>query len=176
MVAGSGLLQLQQVAAHDYQLQPVMTECQDSMAEQKLYVDVGGAVAEPGLYQLEAGARVGEALEVAGGVLPGADSSFVASQLNTAAELNDGDKIFVPVEGQAQEDLSQNQSGSEAESSNLISINKASASELATLPQIGEKRAADIIAGRPYSSVNQLVEQEVITENIYSKIAEDISL
>jgi competence protein ComEA len=60
-----------------------------------IWVDVAGAVRDPGLYPLPQGARVAAALERAGGVRARADRAAV----NLAAKLVDGQQVFVPVRG-----------------------------------------------------------------------------
>ena len=55
-------------------------------------VQVAGAVTHPGVVTLPAGARVGDALDAAGGALAAAD----LDQLNLAAKLRDGQQILVP--------------------------------------------------------------------------------
>ncbi|NLM52111.1 MAG: ComEA family DNA-binding protein, partial [Firmicutes bacterium] len=57
----------------------------------EVVVHVAGAVRKPGVYKLPAGARVIDALEVAGGALPEADPHA----LNLAEPLYDGRRIFV---------------------------------------------------------------------------------
>jgi competence protein ComEA len=57
-----------------------------------IVVDVGGAVGNPAVLVLPAGSRVYEALESAGGLLPQADMS----EINRAAALKDGDRIYIP--------------------------------------------------------------------------------
>ena len=57
-------------------------------------VYVSGAVAEPGIYILPAGARTTEALEAAGGLRPDAK----AERVNLARKLRDGSHVYVPVE------------------------------------------------------------------------------
>ena len=63
----------------------------------RLYVHVAGAVEREGLYRLPAGARVGAAIQRAGGTTPAAELSGV----NLAAELQDGQQILVPRRGEA---------------------------------------------------------------------------
>ena len=55
-------------------------------------VHVSGAVAAPGVYELEEGARVADAVELAGGFLEGA----AENALNLARVLNDGEQVVVP--------------------------------------------------------------------------------
>ncbi len=66
-----------------------------------LVVDVGGAVARPGVYRLPEGSRVGDAIEAAGGYGAAVDAALVDRQLNLAATVRDGEKIRVPVRGEA---------------------------------------------------------------------------
>jgi competence protein ComEA len=61
-------------------------------AGERLYVHVAGEVRDPGLYRLPPGARVGAAIDRAGGIERRADLSAV----NLAAELQDGQQVLVP--------------------------------------------------------------------------------
>ena len=63
-----------------------------------LAVYVSGEVAQPGMYRLPAGLRVGDALAAAGGVLADADPNRMP---NVAAKLTDGKQIKVPRKGQS---------------------------------------------------------------------------
>src|SRR4051812_50154682 len=57
-----------------------------------IFVDVGGAVARPGVQRLMSGTRVGDAIAAAGGAAPDAD----LAALNRAALLRDGARGYVP--------------------------------------------------------------------------------
>ena len=61
-----------------------------------LVVHVDGAVAAPGVYELAEGARVNDAIAAAGGLAEGADTSSI----NLAAGVLDGEKVYVPLEGE----------------------------------------------------------------------------
>ena len=67
----------------------------DGAAARMLYVHVFGAVSEPGLYVLEEGARVVDAIAAAGGLLDGADEAAV----NLARPVGDGEQLHVPLVG-----------------------------------------------------------------------------
>lgn len=55
-----------------------------------------------------------------------------------------------------------------------MDINSASAKDLATLPKIGDVRAAAIIKGRPYKAKDELVEKKILTDEVYATIKEMI--
>src|SRR5690554_4105433 len=55
-------------------------------------VSVEGQVAQPGVYELEFGARVSDLLQAAGGLLPSAARALVA----LAAPVTDGEVVQVP--------------------------------------------------------------------------------
>ena len=76
-----------------------MAESDQSSAMQRsvpqtIYVDVCGAVANPGVYELSSDSRVFQAIEKAGGYLPEAAASY----LNRARNLSDGQQIYVPTQ------------------------------------------------------------------------------
>jgi competence protein ComEA len=128
-----------------------------------IVVFVSGAVAAPGLYTLAVEARVGDALEAAGGLVE--EANLVA--INQAERLWDGAQVHVPsvVEIAAEDVPTAGVSGGEpppvaaassGSSSGRININSASLEELTSLPGIGTTKAEAIIAARPYASVDDL--------------------
>lgn len=56
----------------------------------------------------------------------------------------------------------------------LVDINSASAEELDKLPGIGPARAKAIIASRPYSGKDDLVNRKIIPANVYNQIKDKI--
>ena len=99
-------------------------------------VDVGGAVARPGVLRLGAGSRVVDALAAAGGVTPEAD----LSALNRAAPLRDGERIYVPRAGE----VPPRSGGGDPR----VDLNRATPAELEALPGIGPGIAARIVRAR----------------------------
>ena len=87
-------------------------------------VHVSGAVAAPGVYELEEGARVADAVELAGGFLEGA----AENALNLARVLNDGEQVVVPTaEEHAAQQTAAEASGGAAGVGGKVNINTASA-------------------------------------------------
>ena len=62
----------------------------------------------------------------------------------------------------------------DAKKAELMDINSASEKDLATLPGIGDARAAAIVKGRPYKGKDDLVQKKVLTKGVYDKIKDDI--
>lgn len=133
----------------------------------ELWVDVGGAVIRPGVYELKAGSRVKEALAAAGGLAAEADQEYVQRYINLALIVEDGDKLYFP------EVNDQINGGGAATSREAgININTATAEELEALSGIGQARAEAIIAGRPYQKTEELVEKKILPLSVYEKIKE----
>lgn len=61
-----------------------------------IYVDISGAVINPGVYEVKQGTRVGELIGVAGGVSGEASSMWVSRNLNLSKKVDDSSKIYIP--------------------------------------------------------------------------------
>jgi len=157
----------------------------------RIKVEIAGAVNKPGIYELDLGQRRADLLKLAEGINSEASLVFMAKTFNLSSTLNDGEKIYIPYAWEEEWQLTPltiqgvslekteapiGNSSSESVDSQLISINKASAKELESLPGIGEKRASDIISNRPFSSLNELVSKGAITQTIFDSIKELITL
>lgn len=134
----------------------------------EVMVDVSGAVVSPGVYKLSSEARIKDALVAAGGISATADRNYIAAEVNQAARLSDGMKIFIPSV----------QTGGEVKgiSNSKININSASLSQLDGLIGVGESRAAEIIANRPYARIDDLIEKKVLTKSVLDKIRDKIAV
>jgi competence protein ComEA len=145
----------------------------------EITVDIEGAVQKPGVYSLSATSRVQDALISAGGLSDKADRSKVSKAMNLAAKLVDGAKIYIPQEGE-QAMASSGDSGGQtvlgSETSSVININTASESELDSLPGVGPATAAKIIKGRPYSSLEELIQKKILGTKVFSNIKDKIGL
>jgi competence protein ComEA len=99
-----------------------------------IVVAVQGKVAHPGLYRLPAGSRVADALEAAGGALPGVDLSYV----NLARKLSDGELVLVGATPPPD-------SGTAPVPGGKLDLNLATVTQLEALPGIGPALAQRIV-------------------------------
>lgn len=117
-------------------LQEIMPSEVESAAT-LVIVNVAGKVVNPGVYQLPIGSRVVDALTMAGNQLRGVD----ISDINLARLLVDGEQILVGTPPL----LAAKKATARVTSSNPLDLNRASASQLDTLPGIGPVTAQRIL-------------------------------
>lgn len=144
----------------------------EKVQEAKIIIDIQGAVVFPGVYTLDTDGRIKDALIQAGGLSSDADREWVAKNLNQAAKLSDGSKIYIP---RLNEQV-QAQSTGTISTSGLININSASSSELDTLPGIGPVTANKIIDNRPYTAVEDLLTKKAVGQSVFENIKDKISV
>jgi len=109
-------------------------------AAKLLVVDVAGAVRRPGLYRLESGSRIDDAIAAAGG--PAAKAQIEA--VNLAAPLADGEQVVVPGRGAAGVAAASAPAAGSSPSAPL-DLNTATAEQLDALPGIGPVTAQKIL-------------------------------
>ena len=125
--------------------------------ENEVIIHITGSVKNPGIVRLKEGSRIEDAIEAAGGLTENAD----ISKVNLAYVVDDGTKIKIPSsqeEDIGDEEIIDSGSGeniiieknttSSNKSSQTININKATETELQTLPGIGASLASRIIEYR----------------------------
>lgn len=144
-------------------------------SELSVVVHVCGCVNAPGLYELPAGSRIGNAIESAGGFSCGADEVH----LNLAELLTDGQQVYVPSEGEAgSEDVSSHPAGSTDDGK--VNINTADRNELMSIPGIGGTRADNIIAYRNthgyFADIKDIMKVTGIKEGIFAGIEEYLKI
>jgi competence protein ComEA len=143
-----------------------------------IFVDVEGAVVEPGIRELPAGSRVGDAIAAAGGYGADADLEAAAATLNLAQPLADGEQVRVPRVGEVQQvepgPAAGGATGGAATtgggstgggSTGLVNLNTATPEELEALPGIGPVTVQKIVAARqerPFASLEDAVARGVI--------------
>lgn len=148
-----------------------------TIANQTIVVHVAGAVEKPGVYEMQEGERIYQAIEKAS---PKAEADI--NLLNLASRLSDGQKIIVPKKGESlpSESLGQGALPTGEGNTDKISLNQATKEELKQLPSIGDKRADDIIAYREshggFKKIEELKEVSGIGEKTYDKLKDKVSL
>ncbi len=142
-----------------------------------IVVAVSGKVHRPGLVRLPAGSRVADALDAAGGVLPGTD----ISNLNLARKLVDGELIAVGVPGVAAGGSPGSAgSGDTGTSGGLVNLNTASLEQLETLPGVGPVLAQRIVDYRDqhggFTSVDQLRQVDGIGDAKFDQLKDRVTV
>ncbi|NMC35739.1 competence protein ComEA [Candidatus Beckwithbacteria bacterium] len=143
----------------------------DQNIQKDIFIDISGAVMRPGLYQLPEGSRVGDAIASSGGILDEASVSWVQRELNLAQILSDGQKLYIPFEGENEASDPQVQGQS---TSSKININTASAEQLESLPKIGPKTAQAIVTFREEHGNFANPEELVLVPGIGEKTFENL--
>ena len=154
------------------------TLSEDSFEDQNqmIYVDIDGAVNNPGVFMVEQGTRLYVLLEAAGGLKDNADTKY----LNRADIVLDKQKIYIPEIDENYENPSiEDPTTAEANISQKININTASQSELESLSGIGEVLANRIIAYRNekrFESIEEIMNVSGIASGKYADIKEFIKV
>lgn len=136
-----------------------------------IYVDIDGAVNNPGVYEFTKGDRVIDAIDKAGGLK---DTAYTKN-INKARKLVDGEKIYIFDEGENIVPLNLYYDGSEGK----ININTATKDNLMSLPGIGEvyaQRIIDYRNGKLFSSIEEIKEVQGIGDKIFEKIKDSITI
>ena len=164
-------------------------EKEESQPE-KIYIHVCGAVESPGVYELEQGQRVCDAVRMAGGFAGDADEDYV----NQAERLSDGATLVIPTREQSAAEKERQtaelglvepetaetpqDSGETHGSGEKININTASESELCQIPGVGTTRAAAIVAYREahgaFQKTEDIMKVSGIKEGTFEKIKDSI--
>ena len=170
VVAGSNLFDI--ATASTFEVSHGEALSQDAASEdgqqKSVFVHVSGSVNQPGLVELESGARVADAVKAAGGF---SDSARIDS-VNRARVLQDGEQVVVG--GAGDEPIADDRGTAgkpavpSADALSLVNINTATAGELEQLPGIGPATAQKIISDRTangsFASVEDLARVSGIGE------------
>lgn len=150
----------------------------------QVYIYVCGAVVLPGVYSLEQGSRLYEAVELAGGLTADADENC----LNMARQIADGEQVVVLTQEEA---LALKEAGtyayppgdtlpSAAQASGLVNINTATVTELTTVSGIGAGRAQAIVDYREkngsFGSIEEIKRVDGIKDGLFKKIKDKITI
>ena len=173
----------------DEEKEEIITE-----AVETIFIDIKGEVENPGVYEMQLGDRVIDAVQMAGGFTDEATTDNV----NLSKKLKDESVIIIPsylkeyenvtikndYEIDINDDIVQSEKNESDEkiesSSNLININTASVVELMSLDGIGESKAKAIIEYRDingdFENILDIKNVSGIGESIYEKIKDYITV
>lgn len=133
-------------------------------------IDIDGAVNNPGVYEFPEGARVSDAITIAGGLTDNADTSSI----NRARKLIDEDKIYIPEIGEEITIETVNTINNEK-----ININTASKEQLMSLKGIGPAYSQNIIDYRKinkFDNIEEIKQVSGIGEKTFEKIKDYITV
>lgn len=161
-------------------------ENEPSNTHEKILVDIKGAVAKPGVYEVAVDARLHQLVTLAGGVTEAAEVKGV----NLAAKITDQQMIYIPYKGETVSELAGTTTASSptgataskknAKNQEKINLNTASLTELQGLTGIGEKKAQAIIEYRTkngeFQSVDQLTKVDGFGEKTVEKLRDSITI
>ena len=146
-----------------------------------IYVDVGGEVKNPSVVELPDGSRVTDAITAAGGLTEQAD----LTDINRAAFVSDGEKIYIPSQVSELEDdglsVGEGGGGGTAKSSDgRININTADSTQLQELTGVGPATAEKIIDYRKqngrFQSIEDIKNVSGIGDKTYEKLKDHIKV
>ena len=166
----------------------------DTMNEviSQIYVDLGGEVNHPGVYQVASGTRLFQVIEKAGGLKESADTDSI----NQAEEVMDGQKIIIgskdetspyytgsagvqqsetaPQSGNSTGNVSSGSAVRETENGSVVNINLAGLTELQLLPGVGPSTAQKILDYREQNGKFQRIEDIKNISGIGDKTFENL--
>lgn len=173
---GGIVLAVKVVDGRKTKVEVVPTESQAGAAQdKKLVVEVSGEVVKPGVYELDSGSRVNDLIKTAGDLTNKADSVWVEKNLNRAEVLTDGQKVYIPAEGEVQAGGSTS-GGVQGAVTTKVNLNTASQAQLESLPGIGPAYAQRIIAARPFKNVRQLLSVSGIGAKTYEQLKDLVTV
>lgn len=141
--------------------------------EKFISVDISGSIKTPGVYKLNDGDRIEDAIEAAGGFSENANQEYISKYINLAQKLVDGSKVYIPKVGE--QIPIRGQAGSVAGATiTSVNINTATQAELEALPGIGPVTASKIISDRPYQKVEELLSKKIVSKAVFEKIKDQI--
>ena len=114
----------------------------ENIHDEKIFVDVKGAVKHPGVFETTKDKRVKDLIEEAGGLLEDADTST----LNLSQKVKDQMVIYVLKHGEKPKQISDG--GISSSSSDVININTANLEQLMKISGVGKTKAEAIISYR----------------------------
>lgn len=147
----------------------------DAQNNSEVTIDISGEVVNPGVYKLENGAILDDAIAMAGGLGSKANLKWIDKNLNRAEKLYNGQKIYIP-------NVVENETVilGVSTTKNIIRINTASLEDLDLLNGVGPSIAQRIIDYRTenggFKSIEEIKLVPGIGDKMFEKIKNDIQL
>ncbi len=184
ILVGTGLLFFRKSLDFSSSKIEVLKSAEEGISSTQITAEISGAVIIPGVYKLPSGSRIDDLLIAAGGFSADADRVWSDKFLNRAALISDGQKVYIPkINEQSSNSSAKTSDGyqtisttNSSDSNQLININTATLGQLDSLPGIGPVYAQKIVEHRPYSKVEDVVSSGAVTQTIYEKIKNSISV
>lgn len=179
-------LYIKEVTAEEAYVCPKSAETVDNeVNDDKIVVDIKGAVANPGVYYTDPSSIVNDIIFLAGGLTSDADTS----NLNLSKKVTDEMVITVYTHEEVKnlekqeaiiETDNSNDNDIEENLSGLININTASLEELQNLPGIGEAKAKSIIEYRKncgkFTKKEDLLNIKGIGDSVFADLKDYITV
>lgn len=154
----------------------------ENINDSKIVVDIKGAVKVPKEYELNAGSRVRDLIEIAGGLTSEADEekiyfSRILEDEQCIKIYKIGEEVLdseIEAEGQ------QEKGTATVDSNGKININKATVDELMTIPGIGQVKAQSIVDYRnengKFNSIDELTNITGIGVKTLEKLRDKVDI
>jgi len=158
------------------------SENQESINDSKIVVDIKGAVKAPKEYELKAGSRVRDLIEIAGGLTPEADEEKI--YFSKILEDEQCIKIYKigeeVLDSEIEVEKQQEKGTGAVDSKGKININKATVDELMTIPGIGQVKAQSIVDYRnengKFNSIDELTNITGIGVKTLEKLRDKVDI
>lgn len=155
----------------------------------KIVVDISGGVNKPDVYNIEAGKRISDVINAAGGLSDNADMPYIQRNINLARLVIDQDKIHIPTKTETKDDIivenpqyidytsgrTQQQVFGKT-TIQKVDINLATKDQLLGVDGLTEKIVDNILGQRPFTTTRDLVTQKIMTKTAFDKVSPYLTL
>ena len=145
----------------------------DKTHKTEYYVDISGAVEDPGVYKVSSKTRLFKLIEMAGGLKKDAD----IDSINQASYVKDGEKIVISSTNE--QNAAEDPEGTAVSKGGKININRAGKDDLMNITGVGEVIADRIIeyrANNRFTSIEDIKNVKGIGDATFSKMKSMISV
>jgi len=141
----------------------VISKQVEEVIQSSIIVDIQGAIKNPGIYTINVSTRLFELVEKAGGLGDNYDKEYYTKNINPSVKLKDQQKIYIPMIGDRYLE-------------NMVNINSADLDTLVSKLGLSSANAKKIIGDRPYSNIEDLLNNGILTSKTYSQISYKIRI